>query len=200
MPVNKINRKQLLNKKPNVSIIEDCYKSFDLIMGKNEDLCFNLAKNGNYKSLIDNINAFYSTRTSKKERKLINSFLIKNKNRINSRKYDNKLVNDIANVNNKKGRQLRSLASKIMYFINSDNYPIYDSYAREALIDLNSKYNLGLGNLKNKFMIMENKKTFNYDNYRKIVYDFKKAIKSKKGKNINNKKIDKYLWIYGKNL
>lgn len=194
--------------------ISECYESFDLLMGKIEDECFDLAKNRKIHELVNKINTYYSTRASSQEMNDICAYLKTNIKRVYSKKYDRNIVNEIANLtlnsksrkqsksNKQRKRQSRSLASKIMYFINSDNYPIYDGYARDALIDINDKYSLCLGNLKNEFTKLENKKTFDYDKYKKIIDDFRNKLRiyNKEKKIINYIKIDKYLWIYGKNL
>lgn len=209
-----MKRSDLYTKLLNYDEILECYESFDLLMGKIENDCFDLAKKKRIDELVKMINNYYSTRASSQEMNDICAYLKTNIKRVYSKKYDRNIVNEIANLtlnskskkqskfNKQRKRQSRSLASKVMYFVDSDNYPIYDSYARDAMANLNKSMNFYQSNLETIFKKFENKNFFNYDEYKKIIDMFiAKLIKNdRKCSKLTYKEIDKYLWIYGKNI
>ena len=180
-----------LDAKPTKQMLKDCKDAFMLINGKIENECLKYASSNKIDELVDNINKYYSTRIASEDKKKIIAYIKKNK-----RKTKKELVNDLANSNVvKTSKNYKSVATKIVYFLSDKKYPIYDSNAYNALIDINKKMKFNK-DLDKKLSIIKNK-NFDYDIYKGIIDDFAEWCGIKHN---NYQAIDKYLWTYGRNI
>lgn len=203
-----INWKNLINSNslPSMQDLSDCFDSFDLICGKHEKDCFDYANNKDIDNLLDTIEKYYSVRANNKDIQKVKGYMVANKTNIYNKSGSTKKVQGLAN-SNKLGtkKDLKSLATKIMYFIDYEHFPIFDSNACKALIYIDEKTSF-YGNKAKKIINSINVKgNFNYNEYKKIIDTLIAEIDKKNKTNIKQntekyKIIDKYLWIYGGNL
>lgn len=203
-----INWKNLINSNslPSMQDLNDCFDSFDLICGKHEKDCFDYANNKDIDNLLDTIEKYYSVRASKKDMQIVKNYIVANITNIYNKSGSIKKVQDLANAKKLKTRKdLKSLATKIMYFIDYKHFPIFDSNACKALIHIDKKTSFYGNKAKNIINRINVKGSFNYSEYKKIIDTLIDEIDKKNKTNLKQKTekyriIDKYLWIYGGNL
>lgn len=103
------------------------------------------------------------------------------------KKYDENLVNDIANITiGKKNINFYSFATKYCSHHFPKNYPIYDSFVEKVLIYFKKR---------DKFYDFKKDDLKNYSQFKNILIQFKKYYCIDE---FNLKDIDRYLWQLGK--
>jgi len=106
---------------------------------------------------------------------------------------DTKAINLISSghkIINKNGKEINfySFASKYCNWHNKEDYPIYDRFVSKVLIAYRNN---------DKFSNFFNNDLKDYNKFKKVLSDFKQEYNISR---YSFKEIDKYLWLYGKEL
>jgi len=102
---------------------------------------------------------------------------------------DEDIVNKIARLNiSGKDKNFYSFATKYCNWHNREKFPIYDSFVGRMLIKYKEK---------DGFSDFKKEELRTYRNFKKVINDFRNFYKLD---SFNFKEIDKFLWMYGKEL
>ena len=104
---------------------------------------------------------------------------------------DTSLVNEIARYkvsNSNKVRYNFSFATKFCHCHKPDKFPINDKFVRNSLFEFNKHF---------KFSKFTKKNLLDYDNFLRVLKDFKKLLDHDE---IGNAIIDRFLWALGKQV
>lgn len=135
------------------------------------------------------INKLYSTNIYKTD--LMADHIYKNRERIHSliKSGDSKAIEAVAKGHGIKDLNFYSFASKYCNYFNAEEFPIYDSYIENMLCVYKLK--------DSSFEKFKREELKNYEKFRNIIRKFRSHYQLD---DYHLREIDKFLWLYGKEL